>query len=195
MRKESYLFIGVIFLVGIAGFNLDAQTGPSLDFVGKDAPVAKPGSKVNKYRDLELTIKIRRLLSEDPDLGQLNIGVSVRDGVLRLWGPVPSVEKTQKALAKVGTVKLLFDVNVAAGRIVVWVAGVFVPRLSARHAFPRTLHIVARFFDLFVFVAGRADRHALRAVITTVLCTRASGIHRESQRPQKAEAGTAGNEE
>jgi len=97
--------------VGIAGFNLDAQTGPSLDFVGKDAPVAKPSSKVNKYRDLELTIKIRRLLSEDPDLGQLNIGVSVRDGVLRLWGPVPSVEKTQKALAKVGTVKLLFDVK------------------------------------------------------------------------------------
>ena len=111
MRKVSYLFIGVIFLVGIAGFNLDAQTGPSLDFVGKDAPVAKPGSKVNKYRDLELTIKIRRLLSEDPDLGQLNIGVSVRDGVIRLWGPVPSVEKTQKALAKVGTVKLLFDVK------------------------------------------------------------------------------------
>ena len=111
MRKVSYLFIGVIFLVGIAGFNLDAQTGPSLDFVGKDAPVAKPGSKVNKYRDLELTIKIRRLLSEDPDLSQLNIGVSVRDGVLRLWGPVPSVEKTQKALAKVGTVKLLFDVK------------------------------------------------------------------------------------
>ena len=111
MRKVSYLFIGVIFLVGIAGFNLDAQTGPSLDFVGKDAPVAKPGSKVNKYRDLELTIKIRRLLSEDPDIGQLNIGVSVRDGVLRLWGPVPSVEKTQKALAKVGTVKLLFDVK------------------------------------------------------------------------------------
>ena len=111
MRKVSYLFIGVIFLVGIAGFNLDAQTGPSLDFVGKDAPVAKPGSKVNKYRDLELTIKIRRLLSEDPDLGQLNIGVSVRDGVLRLWGPVPSVEKTQKAIAKVGTVKLLFDVK------------------------------------------------------------------------------------
>ena len=111
MRKVSYLFIGVIFLVGIAGFYLDAHTGPSLDFVGKDAPVAKPGSKVNKYRDLELTIKIRRLLSEDPDLGQLNIGVSVRDGVLRLWGPVPSVEKTQKALAKVGTVKLLFDVK------------------------------------------------------------------------------------
>jgi hypothetical protein len=111
VRKVSYLFFGVIFLVGIAGFNLDAQTGPSLDFVGKDAPVAKPGSKVNKYRDLELTIKIRRLLSEDPDLGQLNIGVSVRDGVLRLWGPVPSVEKTQKALAKVGTVKLLFDVK------------------------------------------------------------------------------------
>lgn len=111
MRKVSYLFIGVIFLVGIAGFNLDAQTGPSLDFVVKEAPVAKPNAKVNKYRDLELTIKIRRLLSEDPDLGQPNIGVSVRDGVLRLWGPVPSVEKTQKALAKVGTVKLLFDVK------------------------------------------------------------------------------------
>jgi len=92
-------------------------------------------------------------------------------------------------------VKLFFDVNVTAGGIVLWVAGVFVPRFAARHTLPRTLHIVARFFDLFVFVAGRADRHALRAVIATVLCTRASGIHRESQRPQKAEGGTAGNEE
>jgi osmotically-inducible protein OsmY len=97
--------------VGIAGFNLDAQTGPSLDFVGKEVIVPKPDSKPNRYRDLELTIKIRRLLSEDPDLSQLNIGVSVKDGVLRLWGPVPSVEKTQKALAKVGTVKLVFDVK------------------------------------------------------------------------------------
>lgn len=111
MRKVSYLFLGVIFLVGIAGFNLDAQTGPSLDFVEKETPVLKPDSKANRYRDLELTIKIRRLLSEDPDLSQLNIGVSVKAGVLRLWGPVPSVQKTQMALAKVGTVKLVFDVK------------------------------------------------------------------------------------
>ena len=97
--------------MGISGFNLDAQTGPLLDFAGKESTLVKPDSKANKYRDLELTIKIRRLLSEDPDLGQLNIGVSVRDGVLRLWGPVPSVQKTQKALAKVGTVKLVFDVK------------------------------------------------------------------------------------
>ena len=111
MRKVSYLFLGVIFLVGIAGFNLDAQTGPSLDFVEKETPVLKLDSKANRYRDLELTIKIRRLLSEDPDLSQLNIGVSVKAGVLRLWGPVPSVQKTQMALAKVGTVKLVFDVK------------------------------------------------------------------------------------
>ena len=111
MRKVSYLFLGVIFLVGIAGFNLDAQTGPSLDFVEKETPVLKLDSKANRYRDLELTIKIRRLLSEDPDLSQLNIGVSVKDGVLRLWGPVPSVQKTHMALAKVGTVKLVFDVK------------------------------------------------------------------------------------
>ena len=111
MRKVSYLFLGVVFLVGIAGFNLDAQTGPSLDFVEKEKIIPKPDSKGNRYRDLELTIKIRRLLCEDPDLSQLNIGVSVKDGVLRLWGPVPSVEKTQKALAKVGTVKLVFDVK------------------------------------------------------------------------------------
>lgn len=111
MRKVSYLFVGVIFLVGIAGFNLDAQTGPMLDFTGKETTLSKPEIKANKYRDLELTIKVRRLLSEDPDLSQLNIGVSVRDGVLRLWGPVPNVQKTQKALAKVGTVKLVFDVK------------------------------------------------------------------------------------
>jgi BON domain len=111
VRKVSYLFLGVIFLVGIAGFNLDAQTGPSLDFVEKETILPKPDSKGNRYRDLELTIKIRRLLSEDPDLSQLNIGVSVKDGVLRLWGPVPSVQKAQKALAKVGTVKLVFDVK------------------------------------------------------------------------------------
>jgi len=111
VRKVSYLFLGVIFLVGIAGFNLDAQTGPSLDFVQKETILPKTDSKGNRYRDLELTIKIRRLLSEDQDLSQLNIGVSVKDGVLRLWGPVPSVQKIQKALAKVGTVKLVFDVK------------------------------------------------------------------------------------
>ncbi|MFM7099359.1 MAG: BON domain-containing protein [Gemmataceae bacterium] len=111
MRKIKFLVIAAVSILGLSRLNLVAQTGPSLDLNGKEAALVKPESKINKYRDLELTIKIRRLLSEDPEFSQLNIGVSVRDGVLRLWGPVPSAEKAQKLLAKIGTVKLIFDVK------------------------------------------------------------------------------------
>ncbi len=103
--------MGFVSLWCLKGFNLKAQTGPLLDFYDKEKPLSLPKSKINTYRDLELTIKVRRLLAEDSEFSQLNIGVSVRDGVLRLWGPVPNIEKTQKILAKVGTVKLVFDVK------------------------------------------------------------------------------------
>lgn len=111
VRKLSYLFLGIISLLSFTWVNLDAQTGPLLDYFDKEKQLSLPQPKVNHYRDLELTIKIRRLLAEDSELSQLNIGVSVRDGILRLWGPVPNIGKTQKVLAKVGSVKLVFDVK------------------------------------------------------------------------------------
>jgi len=66
---------------------------------------------VNRIKDLKLTIQIRKILSEDAELSQLNIGVSVKDGILRLWGPVPDSSKMEKSLKKVANVKLIFDIK------------------------------------------------------------------------------------
>lgn len=70
MRKIKFLVIAAVSILGLSRLNLVAQTGPSLDLNGKEATLVKPESKINKYRDLELTIKIRRLLSEDPEFSQ-----------------------------------------------------------------------------------------------------------------------------
>ena len=48
-------------------------------------------------RDVLQTILARRLLHEDPDLAAWNIGVTVQDRVLVLWGPVPSAEVVFRA--------------------------------------------------------------------------------------------------
>ena len=43
-------------------------------------------------RDVRQTMQARKLLADDPDLAAWNIGVTVRDRVATLWGPVPSAE-------------------------------------------------------------------------------------------------------
>jgi hypothetical protein len=51
-------------------------------------------------RDLQLEIKARQSLLQDPQLGGLNLGLTVRDGVARLWGPVPSVDLARRAVER-----------------------------------------------------------------------------------------------
>ena len=93
-----------------------AEEGPSLsppfdikaNTKSQDSELSK---HVNRIKDLKLTIQIRKILSEDAELSQLNIGVSVKDGILRLWGPVPDSSKMEKSLKKVANVKLIFDIK------------------------------------------------------------------------------------
>jgi hypothetical protein len=93
-----------------------AEEGPSLSLPvdikantkNQDSELSK---HVNRIKDLKLTIQIRKILSEDAELSQLNIGVSVKDGILRLWGPVPDSLKMEKSLKKVANVKLIFDIK------------------------------------------------------------------------------------
>ena len=93
-----------------------AEEGPSLSLPvdikantkSQDSELSK---HVNRIKDLKLTIQIRKILSEDAELSQLNIGVSVKDGILRLWGPVPDSSKMEKSLKKVANVKLIFDIK------------------------------------------------------------------------------------
>jgi hypothetical protein len=77
------------------------------------APADPPSAATSKdgYRDLQLTVHVRRALREEEGLASLNVGVRVRDGVAILWGPVPSAEAIAKALARVEKVQGIFGVR------------------------------------------------------------------------------------
>jgi osmotically-inducible protein OsmY len=48
-------------------------------------------------RDVRQTMQARKLLADDPELAQFNIGVNVTDRVAVLWGPVPMAEAAFRA--------------------------------------------------------------------------------------------------
>ncbi len=48
-------------------------------------------------RDVRQTVHARQALLQHPELARLNLGVSVRERVATLWGPVPSAELGLKA--------------------------------------------------------------------------------------------------
>ena len=60
-------------------------------------PFTLPPAARSARRDLELTVQVRRALRNDASLRPLNVGVTVRDGVAMLWGPVPTVEDGRRA--------------------------------------------------------------------------------------------------
>jgi hypothetical protein len=49
---------------------------------------------------MRLALLVRRALLEEPELARANLGVRVRDGVVTLWGPIPSVELGRRAVAR-----------------------------------------------------------------------------------------------
>ena len=112
---SNYFALPLLFWICLSQPVL-AEEGPSLSLPAdiktnskkQDSELSK---HVNRIKDLKLTIQIRKILSEDAELSQLNIGVSVRDGILRLWGPVPDSSKMEKSLKKVANVKLIFDIK------------------------------------------------------------------------------------
>jgi hypothetical protein len=115
IRVGNYFVLLILFWACFSQLAL-AEEGPSLSLPvdikantkNQDSELSK---HVNRIKDLKLTIQIRKILSEDAELSQLNIGVSVKDGILRLWGPVPDSLKMEKSLKKVANVKLIFDIK------------------------------------------------------------------------------------
>jgi hypothetical protein len=115
IRVGNYFVLLILFWACNSQLSL-AEEGPSLSLPvdikantkNQDSELSK---HVNRIKDLKLTIQIRKILSEDAELSQLNIGVSVKDGILRLWGPVPDSLKMEKSLKKVANVKLIFDIK------------------------------------------------------------------------------------
>ncbi len=63
------------------------------------------------YRDLQLTIHARKALQQDAALAQLNLGLRVRGGEARVWGPVPSEELIARALERVRAVQGILKVR------------------------------------------------------------------------------------
>jgi osmotically-inducible protein OsmY len=94
------------------GRTLVRLAGAGLCVVALAAADPPPAGNLNDaYRDLQLTVHVRRALREDESLGSVNVGVRVRDGVAILWGPVPSAEVVARALARVQTVQGILGVR------------------------------------------------------------------------------------
>lgn len=109
-RKQAIVVLGLLS----AGPLMWSFSGEGPVLVSPNEFVEKPFEKKlsgNRLKDLKLTIQVRKLLAEDKELDQLNIGVSVKDGVIRLWGPVPDPGRMKQSLDKVGKIKFVFDVK------------------------------------------------------------------------------------
>jgi hypothetical protein len=76
-----------------------------------EEPPRPPTSALGKIRDLAATVRARRLLEEDRVLRPLNLGVSVDNGVVSVWGPVPSQEVARLAVAKLETIRNVTEVR------------------------------------------------------------------------------------
>jgi osmotically-inducible protein OsmY len=61
-------------------------------------------------RDVRLTLMARKALREDRELGRLNLGVSVRQGVATLRGRVPSEALAWRAIQLVKPIQGIFEV-------------------------------------------------------------------------------------
>lgn len=57
----------------------------------------------DRLRDLQLAVAGRRLLLADPDLAGLNLGLSVRQGMASVWGPVNNAYQAVRATEVLST--------------------------------------------------------------------------------------------
>src|SRR5262249_58476042 len=60
----------------------------------------QPPAVASPVADLALSVRARKALQEDPELGKLILGIVVENGCLRLWGPVPSEEIGRRVVKK-----------------------------------------------------------------------------------------------
>src|SRR5262249_324395 len=64
-----------------------------------------PAKSDNSFDDLKLEGLARKALNQDKRLAGLNVGVTVRDRVATLWGPLPSADAVQGALDRLKQVR------------------------------------------------------------------------------------------
>jgi hypothetical protein len=87
-----------LLLVVILIFGTVASAGP-------DRPAREPSP------DVTHTIQARKLLADDPELANWNLGVFVTDRVAVLWGPAPSAEVAFRAEERLRTMIELVGVQ------------------------------------------------------------------------------------
>src|SRR5262245_11256199 len=76
-----------------------------------EEPPRPPTSALGKIRDLAATVRARRLRDEGRSLRPLRLGVGVDNGVISVWGPVPSKEVARQAIAKLETIRNITEVR------------------------------------------------------------------------------------
>src|SRR5947209_10944590 len=81
------LCAGAIFTVGCLTLPICFPSRAATADTPSWGPATDPA-----VHDLELTLRCRKALREDRVLGDLNIGLSVHDQVVSLWGSVPTVD-------------------------------------------------------------------------------------------------------
>jgi hypothetical protein len=82
--------------------------GGSSSFAGPLARLVRPKPT---ERDVQLAVYARQALMDDEMLAPLNVGVSVRQSVATLWGPVPSPAHVQRARERVQRVRGVIEVR------------------------------------------------------------------------------------
>jgi osmotically-inducible protein OsmY len=73
--------------------------------------LARPGDTPLDLRDVEISVHVRQALMHDPEVGPLNLGVSVLYNQATLWGRVPSRELADRALRIVEDVRGVYQVK------------------------------------------------------------------------------------
>ncbi len=63
------------------------------------------------FRDLWQTVQARKAISDDPQLGTLNLGVKVANGVAVLWGPIPSQALSVRAEQRLRSMVELVEIR------------------------------------------------------------------------------------
>jgi osmotically-inducible protein OsmY len=70
-----------------------------------------PSSSRPDTRDIQIAVRARRALSQDSELARLNVGVSVRQGSVTLWGRVPTAALAKRAEQIVQKTQGVFSVR------------------------------------------------------------------------------------
>ena len=82
--------------------------------------LATGGARAGDLEDVALTVAVRKALTRDEKLAALGLGVTVADGQVTVWGPVPSAELAALVEARV---KSLAGVRSVATRVYVLPVG------------------------------------------------------------------------